>query len=932
MFRVQNINGHQVRTYHKKDECYYMQEGVGTEWDGKLAEENNLFGTIEDKDFERLVQEHDQKQDELDKLNEKNGTEYNARAGIDMVFSVPKSCSIAMHLNDQYLKDITEAHHKALEKVVDHIEKNYIYYRQRVGDKRLYIKSDNILAARIDHLTSRNLDPQFHSHYFIFNKTRGQDGKMRAISNEKLIRNQQLFGQMYRQELMNILREKHYALEITDKKYSFFELAGISRKQIEIFSTRRKEIVEMVESKKWDNNGAARDLAWKLTRKSKKKADIELLIKSWKYNFKEVEITDITKDYEPVKEISIEEKNAFIGQAVEDLTRKKFAFREEELAVESMKKAFGSGRGIECEDVKKYINDHLGIELMETKLSTERYICTRESYELERAIWQEIGDGKMQFNGIPEERISMYLENAKELTQEQREAVFHLVGSKDRYVALQGIAGGGKTFLLSEARKIWEGEGCNVIGMSFMGTAANSLKDAGIESSTIHRFLNNLEKEAGNWQPGQNYEEKHTWDFSGLSKTRKEIWVVDEASTLNNNLFKQLQNAAVAKGAAVVLVGDYRQLGGIGQGQMYRDLLSEKAIDVVYINENIRQKDLTLKKAVKDVAMGDVKSSLKRLSEHITERKDTQKRFNLIAQHYASRGDNKRENSIILTGKNIDREAINQAVRERLVKLGKIDQNGFVYEVRGQDRKKMSLMLSKGDKIIFLKNDFNELNVQNGTRGVVLEAKSGHLKVRVGKEGDYRVIDVDLEKYNHIDYGYCMTPNKAQSISEDYVMVNVDTRQQAVNSRQAFYVDISRGRQEVLIYTNDKKGLHAALKNEHLRVTSKDFLGVEKKAFLKEGRKLCTPEIIQSLDLKMEPIPLPVMEQYAQICKEIAADPQAQQMLNEFFKRDLSKEELQKSFDIDIDKISKIGFRGTQPDDPNIKFPEIDDFSYGMGR
>nr|WP_231040425.1 hypothetical protein [Pectinatus frisingensis] len=49
-----------------------------------------------------------------------------------------------------------------------------------------------------------------------------------------------------------------------------------------------------------------------------------------------------------------------------------------------------------------------------------------------------------------------------------------------------------------------------------------------------------------------------------------------------------------------------------------------------------------------------------------------------------------------------------------------------------------------------------------------------------------------------------MTTHKAQGITANKVIINMDSSQKQLNSRNNYYVDISRAKNEVSIYTNSK--------------------------------------------------------------------------------------------------------------------------------
>ena len=104
----------------------------------------------------------------------------------------------------------------------------------RAGDQK-------IVAATFRHDTSRNLDPQLHTHAVVANMVRGEDDKWRSMANERLYGSKMLLGALYRSELAASLTRLGYDIEKTHAD-GRFEIAGVSRDTIEAFSTRRAEI------------------------------------------------------------------------------------------------------------------------------------------------------------------------------------------------------------------------------------------------------------------------------------------------------------------------------------------------------------------------------------------------------------------------------------------------------------------------------------------------------------------------------------------------------------------------------------------------------------------------------------------------------------------------------------------------------------------
>jgi ATP-dependent exoDNAse (exonuclease V) alpha subunit len=82
------------------------------------------------------------------------------------------------------------------------------------------------------------------------------------------------------------------------------------------------------------------------------------------------------------------------------------------------------------------------------------------------------------------------------------------------------------------------------------------------------------------------------------------------------------------------------------------------------------------------------------------------------------------------------------------------------------------------------------------------------LKLDSGRE-----MNLNPERYPHIDHGYAVTSYSGQGQTADRVLVHVDTNLAArdlLNNRMA-YVSVSRGQWDAQIFTNDRGALAEAL-------------------------------------------------------------------------------------------------------------------------
>lgn len=819
MLAIANVSAAQAGDYYQRDD-YYTREERG-QWQGKLAGELGLSGEIQGSDLQAQFDKRDPD-----------------RVGMDLCFSAPKSCSMAMHLNDQLAAEILAAHNKAVSTSLDNYEQNYIYYRKTENHVTTPHQSAGMCCAKFVHYVSRNQDADLHTHSVMLNETRGSDGKLRAISNEEIYRNKLHNGQIYRNEMAFNMQNAGYKIVVTDREKGFYEIEGISRDQIMTHSTRRAEIEGWLKDHaKYSHSGEIAEVAARMTRQAKEHKDFGLLRESWRQSFRDVGISvgSIERGGRRWKPAGPQEIRAIFDDAAKKISGQAFAFQREAFEMTALRA--GLGRGVRIQDVDTYIRENLISRNFESTTILDRkgipgeYLTTKESIALEKSIIDRVEQSKGKFHGVAVASILAHVQDST-LSSEQAGAVQHICGSRDGYTAIQGYAGTGKTFMLNEARQVWEKAGYQVRGMSFTGKAAKGLQnDAKIESVTIHRHLNNLEKEAGGRLQGEDYTQKQDWRLEHLQKGSKpEIWVVDEASMVSNRLMAQLQTAAGLKGAQVVMIGDRRQLQPVGAGNAFSQMIDQGKIEYCEMKHIERQKDPTLKdrndqrhadyylrQAVVDAAQGKIAESVDRLDGHTVEIRDRCERFAQLAADFACQSAAERQNSVILTGSNFDRCELNAQVREELKARDEL-QPGQQYEIRGQSNANEMREFAPGDKIIFLQND-SRLGVSNGQTGYIKEISGDSFRI----ESAGNRVDVDLGDYNRIDHGYAMTTYKAEGITEDRAFIHLNTRQAQLNSANSYYVDVSRARHDVRIYTDDKNKLSGAVERQQEKLSAKDF-------------------------------------------------------------------------------------------------------------
>ena len=194
----------QGASYYERDGYYAKDDPdhrAASAWAGKGAAELGLDGPVDAEVFRAVLEGKvpDGSGQQLGRRG-KDG-EIAHRPGRDLTFSAPKSVSLAALVGGD--ARIVEAHDRAVKATLGWIEKNAAETRMQDKEtgKMVRVGGQEIVAATFRHDTSRNLDPQLHTHAVLANMVRGGDGKWRTMANEGLYERQKLIGMLYRNEL-----------------------------------------------------------------------------------------------------------------------------------------------------------------------------------------------------------------------------------------------------------------------------------------------------------------------------------------------------------------------------------------------------------------------------------------------------------------------------------------------------------------------------------------------------------------------------------------------------------------------------------------------------------------------------------------------------------------------------------------------------------
>src|SRR6266700_2186209 len=194
-----------------------------------------------------------------------------------MTFSAPKSVSVLWALSEGHDREgIEQAHRSAMLAATAHLEATAGWARRGRGGATRE-RTAGLLMAQFDHHTSRESDPQLHTHAFIFNLAPRRDGSWGAIVSHELYKAQKEAGATYRRALASGLERQGIRLE---RQNDTFRVAAIPRDVERAFSKRRQAIEEAARIHGY-STAKGMELATLRTRRPKRDARLGDLIKHW---------------------------------------------------------------------------------------------------------------------------------------------------------------------------------------------------------------------------------------------------------------------------------------------------------------------------------------------------------------------------------------------------------------------------------------------------------------------------------------------------------------------------------------------------------------------------------------------------------------------------------------------------------------------------
>jgi conjugative relaxase-like TrwC/TraI family protein len=714
------------------------------------------------------------------------------KAGADGQVSPPKSVSLLWAFGDPHLRsEVLAAHRTAVGAAVSYLEQwagHGLRGHQGDGQRAARIRTDGLIIAAFEHLTSRADDPQLHTHLVVANLVRGVDGRWSALDTRALFRQQRTAGYLYQAVLRGQLTAR-LGVGWTPVRNGLAEIAGVSPRLIREFAVRRRQIEARLDGTGASGFRASR-VACLATRPAKTGRTLVDLQGEWRARAARY-VGDATVTLRATLGLTVApsvadvDMDALAGHVVGPggITAKQTGFDRGELT-RHLLDLLPAGTALTHRDAEALVDElltHPDVLHLADRADGARRHSTLDLVATEKATLRLA----RRPSAVPVAAVAPRVYSAG-LSAEQLAMVVALASSASSVDVVLGPAGSGKTAALAAAADHWEGLGVPVLGAALAAVAARRLEDAtGIQSTSLARLLHRVEQRA--------------------PLDPRTVVLLDEAAMVGSRHYLRLLSAVTDAGGKLVAVGDRAQLVEIDAGGMLAALARQHLR--AELTGNQRQRHPWQRAALDQLRSGDIPAALSayRTRGHLHTAPDHDTVRAAIAGQYldARQACDDPFALIALATTRRDTAALNAAIRDRLRDSGCIGAEDTTLCAHDGHM----LRVATRDLVLVTRND-HQRGLLNGTRGRITRIDPASIRMTIDDGRQVRVPAAWAA--DRLVHAYALTLHKAQGLTVDVALIDAT----GVGDRNAGYVALSRARSRTEIHVCDPDALDGALSDD----------------------------------------------------------------------------------------------------------------------
>ncbi|XAF73928.1 AAA family ATPase [Orientia tsutsugamushi] len=367
--------------------------------------------------------------------------------------------------------------------------------------------------------------------------------------------------------------------------------------------------------------------------------------------------------------------------------------------------------------VQKVLSSNRILELYHDDGESSKYFTTTEVRNEETRIIRIANkiNNQVYYNDIY--NLKSDIEGLANVSEEQKQALRHILLSTSGVRVLRGRAGTGKSYVLAKAYKLATNRGQKVIGLAPTHKAVSELKSKGYtEVYTVKGFLYNRKK----------------------IFMQGSLIVVDEAGMVGTKAYAELFRVVRNNYCQLILAGDEKQLASIERGGMF-EMLSNNFGSHVLIDIR-RQSENWSREAATKFAESNILSGITLLRQNKCVKFDNTLQDSISKLIYDwSLSKFKLHEKLVITVRNKDVDILNSSIRSLLKANGTLQGTEYRRSIAGRKESYMA-----GDRIVFQKSD-KDLQIQNSEFATLTSVNKNEFvaKTDAGKE-----VSFDSVKYN----------------------------------------------------------------------------------------------------------------------------------------------------------------------------------------